>query len=159
MNKLKKLNEIKKLSEKEDYETALAICDEILSQDPTDGSTLREKSFALIGIGQVEMAVAILSTLSASTNEPSDYFDLARANMRIGNHFDAIKALDHAIEIGDKEDFDYYLSSALFLRAFSLIEVNEKSRALDDITRLPDDMRFWVPGTGLVDIKELRSRL
>jgi len=159
MNNLKKLSEIKRLSEKEDYKTAIAICDEILSQDPTDHATLREKSSALIGIGQVEMAVDILSSLSTSTDEPSDYFDLARANMRLGKHFDAIEALDHVIEIGGKEDFDYYLSSALFLRAFSLIEVNEKSRALDDITLLPDDMRFWVPGAGLVDTKQLRSRL
>lgn len=154
----KELREIRRHVEKRDYQIALDMCDDILSSDPFNDEALREKSSALVGLGDLKKATQILADLSDRTNEPADYFDLAGVHIRSSNYPGAISALDALMEVSEREEYDYYVSSALFLRAFALIEIGDVGRARSDVVRIPDGMRFWVPGRGLVDVESLRSR-
>ncbi len=116
----KGLREIRRYVEKRDYQIALDMCDDILSSDPLNDEALREKSSALVGLGDLKKATQILSDLSDRTNEPADYFDLAGVHLRSSNYLGAISALNALMEVSEREEYDYYVSSALFLRAFCI---------------------------------------
>ena len=152
---LKKVNELAKMGE---YAAALEICNQELAVDSKNYDILRARASILMLTNEMEKAVEDLLLLVSESGEPSDYYDLARAQINNEDFISAITTLDKLLEIGKRENFDYYDSSAHFFRAFALIETGQKRAALDDIELLESDMQLWISGKGLITVAQLKNR-
>jgi len=153
---LKKVNE---LAKKGEYASAFEICNQELAVDSKNYDILRARASILILTDELEKAVEDLLLLASESGEPSDYYDLARAQINNHDYSSAITALDKLLEISKREDFDYYDSSAHFFRAFALIETGQKRAALDDMELLESGMQFWISGKGLITVAQLQNRV
>lgn len=151
------LQKIRHLVKQGEHEAALSMCNEALAGNELDHEIIREKVSILGKLERTQEATNELELLVAHSEEPADYFDLARNYIRQEDYAAAVTALDKLLAISEREDFDYYTSSARFLRAFALIEMGRKGEAEKDIQVLDSDMRFWIPGKGLVTIEQLKA--
>lgn len=145
------------LIKKDDFESALSICDQLLADDLQDHEAIRVKATVLEKLNRSDEAIASLSMLARDSGEPADYFNLALARLKRNEFSDGVDALESLLAISEKERFDYYVSSAKFLRAFALIRIGRKSEARADIEALESDMRLWVPGHGLMTVEQLKK--
>jgi tetratricopeptide (TPR) repeat protein len=150
------LAKARELAKQDDFESALLMCNQLLADDPGDHEAIRVKTSVLEKLNRSDEAVASLATLAQDSGEPADYFNLAMARLKRKEFCDGIAALESLLAISAQEQFDYYVSSAKFLRAFALIEIGRNAEASTDIQTLESDMRLWIPGHGLVTIEQLK---
>jgi tetratricopeptide (TPR) repeat protein len=151
------LAKARELAKQDDFESALSMCDQLLAADPHDHEAIRVKASMLENLNRSDEAVASLAALAQDSGEPADYFNLALARLKRKEFIDGIAALESLLAISQQEQFDYYVSSAKFLRAFALIETGRKAEANTDIQTLESDMRLWIPGHGLVTVEQLKK--
>jgi tetratricopeptide (TPR) repeat protein len=153
------MREIEQLVQANQFENALRLCDEALLQAPDSSELLREKASVLNQFSRTDEAIAIMEALASKTNEPSDYFDLARYYVKTKEYSSCVHAIDTLLSISKQEQFDYYDSSARFIRAFAFVKSRQSEKAKEDIAHLEADMQFWIPGEGLVTVDYLRRAL
>jgi tetratricopeptide (TPR) repeat protein len=151
------LSKARELAKQDDFESALSMCNQLLADDPDEHEVIRVRSSVLEKIGRSDEAVADLARLAGDSDEPADYFNLALARLKRKEFEDGIAAVESLLAISTQEGFDYYVSSAKFLRAFALIETGRRAEAMADIRTLESDMRLWIPGHGLVTVEQLKK--
>lgn len=148
------------LAKKEQYEKALKMCSDFVESYPNENVGYRERAAVNLHKGDYDEALVDLQKLETLNSvEPSDYFDLGRTYLRLGQFHEAIEALSKAVDWCVKHENNYYMNSSLLLRALAHLEAGNTMAASADLENLPDSASFFVGGFGLQSKADLMERV
>lgn len=134
----------------EEYEEALAICDNLIESKATEVAGYRKRADIKEQMADLAGATSDrLHVVARFAHEPADFHALGILLLQAGSTLDAIEAFGRAIHIGTASENNYYTSSALIFRAEAHLRRADFEEALADAAWLPDAYRTYIPGSGM----------
>jgi tetratricopeptide (TPR) repeat protein len=145
-----KLERAYKIANQEnDYDAAIAICNEVIAEDPSSPEGLNARARIHELSGNLEDAVEdITHVIQIDPNEPDYYFNRGRWHLGLGNLSEAVADETKAIDLGVEKDFHYYDECAYFFRAAAYLRLRRYEEALSDCERVEDDFIMYSTGLG-----------
>lgn len=138
------------LAKKEDYGSAVALCNWLIEEPSTRIAGLRKRAAVYELNNDINSAIEDLETVvSSGVDEPADMYSLGLLYLQISRDGDAEVLLSKAIKVSMHEEFEYYLSSCRLLRAEALLRIKRPKDALDELAQLPEGFSVYVYGRGL----------
>lgn len=143
-------------SKNRDYEGALQICNQIITENPamTEGLNTRARIYELMD--ELEQAISDISAvIEIEPSQPDYYFNRGRWHLAIGRLNEAVKDQTKVLEIGKHNDFHYYDESAFFFRALAFLRLSMFEKALADCVNVGDDFLVYSAGLGKLTKEEV----
>ena len=145
-----KLREIVQLKEKRLYEDALDKCDIYIEETKEKLYFIREKADILHLLGDIHLALEYSIKLELlCSEEPSDYYDLTRRGLTIGENDRVIKWADIGIAHCHKFRNTYYLQSLHFHKACAQINLNLYDKAIESLIGIEDEYSVYLQDQGV----------
>ncbi|HEX7772478.1 MAG TPA: tetratricopeptide repeat protein [Pyrinomonadaceae bacterium] len=149
-------------TDRKDYEGALKICNEVLSDHPDMPHAVRKKAAIYADMKNFAEATALMSHLIAQIpNELEYYFSRGRWYVANADWAEAVEDMTKALELGSEQNFHYFTESAYFFRAVALSKLGRHSEAVADCEHVRDDFLIYIYSTGKIsksDILEQAAR-
>ena len=150
------LSEIRALSKSKQFNDALAVCENLVSEHPKECFGYRAKADVLQLMGDhSEALVAREEVAKLGSEEPSDYYDLARLCFSMGRNEECIRWADRALLLSKKHDSDYYMQASHFFKANALLNINSFQEVLDICAFLEDGYGTFISGKGMVTKEDI----
>ncbi len=127
-----------------DCDTAKALLDGLLTNDPNCVQALAKRAYVHDSAGRVEAAIRDVSAaIAICDSEPALFDKRARLLFRAQLYRDAVADCTRALALCDQHQNDYYRAPAHFLRADAYIRLKDFNRATDDLALVPDGHTAW----------------
>jgi tetratricopeptide (TPR) repeat protein len=137
-------DEMRKISRK-NPQSALDSTDRFILKFPKEASLWAFRSFLKKKLNQFESAISDIDiAIHISPNDPCNYWDRGRIYLEIQGYIQAIESFSISIDLGDKNNFDYYHESSLFFRAFCFCKLGKFQDAELDICHVRPGYSEWV---------------
>lgn len=136
-----KINEIDRLRKLKDFEGAIRICDEMISDDASCYAAFWKRCNIFRALGKFSEAFADLERLlEIRPNDPTAYVQRAEWRLELGE--DQLALTDIELVLKTKET--YYLDTANFYKAIALLNLGDKAAANAVCLKLPADFRYHI---------------
>ena len=150
---------VQKHTERNEFEEALALCDSLIANSQTQAAGYRERAEVRLAMALPEEAVKDLYELiSLDSAEPADHYNLGISLLKTKKPKEAVAAFSEAIELGEKEQFDYYTNSSLMHRAEAYLQLSKWREAEADCLRVPQGYSSFLPGLGVKTREQMLAR-
>lgn len=137
---------------------ALKLYDSFIARNPDAWVGYREKADVLRAQKMYQLALETLEKLTGiGSEEPNDYYDLARLCVILGKYTDAIYWADIGISLCEKHENYYYYKASHFYKAYSLVKLSQYKEALEACLKLDDDYSAHIADVGMVTRKSIVS--
>ncbi len=144
------IKKIASLVKKDDYETALNCCDELIADAPQAWIAYREKADILESLKRYNEALVVRETLiDIGSDEPSDYYDLCRLSLKLGKNNEAIHWADECIKLSNIHNNFYYHDASVFYKANALLNLKRYQEAIDASNTLENGYGTYLSGIGM----------
>ena len=154
------LRAIERHRNKGEFENALSFCDSLTEHESTRAAGLRTRASVYADMRERNLEVADREALvEISPQEPADYFDLGVALWRAGRLSSATEAFTRALEVGDREGFQYYANATRMHLVALLIHLGLVEEARHECMLIPDGYESYLPTEGLVSKFHLERKL
>lgn len=156
-DKLRRAYEI--AMESENYEQAIAICDQVIRDHPTLPDGVRERAAIYARMGDYSRAITdIDAAITLDPTEPDYHFFRGWWHLVIGNFDEAVEAETTAIEVGNKKSGHPFRESAHFFRAVAFSQQGKFEEVLSDCEMVRDDYLIYLDEYGKLTKAELVER-
>lgn len=121
----------------------------------------RLKAYALSGIGQRDDSfLALKSLIDSKLGSIDDIYAISEKSIEMGRYNEAENYATDVIQLSNEIGDDYYLGSALTIRAFSRLLLGKNVLAREDAVKLSDETCIsWLYGQPCLTKKYLLSKL
>jgi tetratricopeptide (TPR) repeat protein len=138
---------------------ALVICQHLILGETTKRSGYRERAEVWRSIKEKKLALADLRKVtSLGSEEPADYFNLGVILFELRELNQAVESFTKAIELGKRNDFNFYTQTSYLRRAIALLSLGFHEKALKDCEQVEDGYQCFIVGDGIVTKEDLISR-
>ncbi|WP_275100409.1 tetratricopeptide repeat protein [Sedimenticola hydrogenitrophicus] len=147
----KRIEKIRSLYDRKQYDLALVKSDEFISIYPEAWVGYREKADILEASRRFEDALSVRRYLAEfPSEEPSDFYDLARLSVSLGLYREAITAADRGIALCEDNSEHYYFQALYFYKSFALVKTQNYKDAIQACMKLEDDYGTHITSVGMV---------
>lgn len=154
------IQRIRQIFDEGDHEKAFSLCEELLGKYPDSKEFLRQIADMYASEGDVKKSVFYREMLvELGSNEPADFFDLARHAFKLGDFLGSESWGVRCVKACEDFGSDYYLQSAIFLVAYSLLMQRKYSQAKIFNQKLEAGFKFYVPGQEMVSKEQLQEKI
>ena len=130
--------EINRLIVSKDYGSALDIADQVVRKYPMELSALRKKADILSLMSNVQESLLVRTRLhTLNSQEPADYYDLARHSLSLGQNSESVKWCRKGLELCEWYGDEYYKHAFYFYLANALYNMSIYKEAVDVANKLP----------------------
>ncbi len=150
----KQIKRIQALKSKGSYEDGIKLCNDFLEKYPKAWIGYREKADILCLQGKHQEAMIERQKLAElNSEEPADYYDLARLALTLGDNTNCVKWADTCLSWSKIHQHTYYCQASNFYKAVALKNLGCFTDALEVCGSLDDGYGTFISGEGFV-VKE-----
>jgi tetratricopeptide (TPR) repeat protein len=134
----------KALAKERRYDEAISLATDLVQRYPNEMKVWSSRAYLYGCKNDFELAVADLTrAIDINGMEPVLFFDRGSYQSRVGRFGAAVEDFGRGLALCDHYRDDYYRETLYFFRAEALIELGRKREALQDLSQVRDDFRFW----------------
>ncbi len=134
---------------KEDYASAIALCDWLIEESSTRIAGLRVRADVYQHQNENKRAIDDLEViLSCGVDEPADMYLLGKIYLQQGLNTDSEALLKKAVKLCEQLNFEYYLNPCRILLCEALLRLDHPQLALDELQKLSPKYSTYIYGVG-----------
>ncbi|MDD1617187.1 MAG: hypothetical protein CG439_2343 [Methylococcaceae bacterium NSP1-2] len=151
-----RIKKIQTLTAKGIYKDGIKLCNEFIEKYPDTWIGYREKADILCLQGKYQEAMnERLKLAELNSEEPSDYYDLTRLSLTLGDNQSCIKWADICLSWSKMHEHTYYCQASNFYKAVSLKNLGFFADALKVCECLDDEYGTFINGEGFIAKEDL----
>ncbi|MBI3560576.1 MAG: hypothetical protein HY080_02520 [Gammaproteobacteria bacterium] len=140
----------------EKFDSALAVCEQLIHDLPESWSVYRRKADILEAMNERNQALTVREHLTkVGTEEPADFYDLTRLCVSLQRYKEAIKWAEKCISLCAIHDNFYYYNAAYFYKSFSELKLMRFGESIDTSAHLKDGYSTYINGYGVVTKEDI----